>query len=33
VIVADRDGVTVVPLDDAAEVAKLAAAQIDELFR
>ncbi|HLX46059.1 MAG TPA: 4-carboxy-4-hydroxy-2-oxoadipate aldolase/oxaloacetate decarboxylase [Bryobacteraceae bacterium] len=28
VIVADRDGVTVVPLDDAAEVAKLAAAQI-----
>jgi regulator of RNase E activity RraA len=29
VIVADRDGVTVVPLDDAAEVAKLAVAQIE----
>jgi regulator of RNase E activity RraA len=29
VIVADRDGVTVVPLDDAVEVAKLAAAQIE----
>ncbi|HML17926.1 MAG TPA: hypothetical protein VK419_12925 [Bryobacteraceae bacterium] len=28
VIVADRDGVTVVPLDDAAEVAELAAAQV-----
>lgn len=29
VIVADRDGVTVIPLDDAAEVAKLAVAQIE----
>jgi len=29
VIIADRDGVTVVPLDDAAEVAKLAAAQVE----
>jgi 4-hydroxy-4-methyl-2-oxoglutarate aldolase len=29
VIVADRDGVTVVPLDDAAEVARLAAGQIE----
>jgi 4-hydroxy-4-methyl-2-oxoglutarate aldolase len=29
VIVADRDGITVVPLDDAAEVARLAAQQID----
>jgi len=29
VIVADRDGVTVVPLDDAAEVANLAAAQVE----
>ncbi len=29
VIVADRDGVTVVPLDDAPEVAKLAAAQME----
>ena len=29
VIVADRDGVTVVPLADAAEVARLACAQID----
>jgi regulator of RNase E activity RraA len=29
VIVADRDGVTVVPLEDAAEVATLAAAQIE----
>ena len=29
VIVADRDGVTVVPLDDAAEVARLAQAQIE----
>jgi regulator of RNase E activity RraA len=28
-IVADRDGVTVVPLDDAPEVAKLAAAQVE----
>jgi regulator of RNase E activity RraA len=28
IIIADRDGVTVVPLDDAAEVADLAAAQI-----
>src|SRR5579863_7261440 len=28
IIVADRDGVTVVPLEDAAEVAKLARAQI-----
>jgi len=28
VIIADRDGVTVVPLDDAAEVAKLAAEQV-----
>ncbi|MFZ0819134.1 MAG: 4-carboxy-4-hydroxy-2-oxoadipate aldolase/oxaloacetate decarboxylase [Candidatus Acidiferrales bacterium] len=28
IIVADRDGVAVVPLDDAAEVAKLVAAQI-----
>src|SRR5215831_11274174 len=28
VIIADRDGVTVVPLDDAAEVARLAAQQI-----
>jgi len=28
VIVADRDGITVVPLDDAAEVAKLAAGQV-----
>ena len=29
VIIADRDGITVVPLDDAAEVAKLAAVQIE----
>lgn len=29
VILADRDGVTVVPLEDAEEVAKLAAAQIE----
>jgi regulator of RNase E activity RraA len=29
VILADRDGVTVVPLDDAAEVAKLAMGQVD----
>jgi len=29
IIVADRDGVTVVPLDDAPEVARLAAAQIE----
>lgn len=29
IIVADRDGVTVVPLDDASEVARLAAAQVD----
>ena len=29
VIIADRDGVTVVPLDDAAEVAELAAAQVE----
>jgi regulator of RNase E activity RraA len=29
VIIADRDGVTVVPLDDAAEAARLAAAQVD----
>jgi regulator of RNase E activity RraA len=29
IIVADRDGVAVVPLDDAAEVAKLVAAQIE----
>jgi 4-hydroxy-4-methyl-2-oxoglutarate aldolase len=29
VIVADRDGVTVVPLDDAAEVANLASAQVE----
>ncbi|HYL73064.1 MAG TPA: 4-carboxy-4-hydroxy-2-oxoadipate aldolase/oxaloacetate decarboxylase [Bryobacteraceae bacterium] len=29
VIVADRDGVTVVPLDDAAEVAALAVAQVE----
>jgi 4-hydroxy-4-methyl-2-oxoglutarate aldolase len=29
VIIADRDGVTVVPLDDAPEVARLAAAQIE----
>jgi len=29
VILADRDGVTVVPLEDAPEVAKLAAAQIE----
>jgi regulator of RNase E activity RraA len=29
VIIADRDGVTVVPLDDAAEVAQLAAAQVE----
>lgn len=28
IIIADRDGVTVVPLDDAEEVAKLAAAQV-----
>lgn len=29
IIVADRDGVTVVPLDDASEVAQLAAAQVE----
>ena len=29
IIIADRDGVTVVPLEDAAEVAKLAAAQVE----
>jgi regulator of RNase E activity RraA len=29
VIVADRDGVTVVPLDDASEVANLAATQVE----
>jgi regulator of RNase E activity RraA len=29
IIVADRDGVTVIPLDDAAEVARLAAGQIE----
>ncbi|MDR3703930.1 MAG: hypothetical protein P4L56_30055 [Candidatus Sulfopaludibacter sp.] len=29
IIVADRDGVTVVPLDDAAEVAALAGAQVE----
>jgi 4-hydroxy-4-methyl-2-oxoglutarate aldolase len=29
IIIADRDGVTVVPLDDASEVAKLSAAQIE----
>ena len=29
IIIADRDGVTVVPFEDAAEVSKLAAAQID----
>lgn len=29
VVIADRDGVTVVPLDDAAEVARLAAQQIE----
>jgi regulator of RNase E activity RraA len=29
IIIADRDGVTVVPLDDAAEVAKLVAGQIE----
>lgn len=29
VIIADRDGVTVVPVDDAAEVARLAAAQME----
>jgi regulator of RNase E activity RraA len=29
VIIADRDGVTVVPLDDAAEVARLAAQQME----
>jgi regulator of RNase E activity RraA len=29
VIVADRDGITVVPLDDAAEVARLAAQQME----
>ncbi|HEV2687239.1 MAG TPA: hypothetical protein VGV35_01755 [Bryobacteraceae bacterium] len=29
VIIADRDGITVVPLDDAAEVAALAAAQVE----
>ena len=29
IIIADRDGVTVIPLDDAAEAAKLAAAQVE----
>jgi len=29
IIIADRDGVAVVPLDDASEVAKLAAAQVE----
>lgn len=29
IIIADADGVTVVPLEDAAEVAKLAAAQVE----
>ena len=29
IIIADRDGVTVVPLDDAAEVARLALAQVE----
>jgi len=29
IIIADRDGVTVVPLEDAAEVANLAAAQVE----
>jgi regulator of RNase E activity RraA len=29
VIIADRDGVTVIPLDDATEVARLAVAQIE----
>jgi len=29
IIIADRDGVTVVPLDDAAEVANLAAAKVE----
>jgi regulator of RNase E activity RraA len=29
IIIADRDGVAVVPLEDAAEVAKLAAAQVE----
>ncbi|HUA59852.1 MAG TPA: RraA family protein [Verrucomicrobiae bacterium] len=29
IIIADRDGVTVVPLDDAAEVARLSAAQVE----
>jgi regulator of RNase E activity RraA len=29
IVIADRDGVTVVPLDDAPEVAELAAAQIE----
>lgn len=33
VIIADRDGVTVVPLDDAPEVAKLAQAQIEREHR
>ena len=30
IIVADRDGVTVVPLEDAAEVAKLAAVKVEQ---
>ena len=29
IVIADRDGVTIVPLEDAAELAKLAAAQIE----
>jgi regulator of RNase E activity RraA len=29
ILIADRDGVTVVPLDDASEVARLAAAQVE----
>jgi regulator of RNase E activity RraA len=29
IIIADRDGVTVVPLDDAAEIAQLAVAQVE----
>ncbi len=33
IVVADRDGVTVVPLDDAAEVARLAAQQMEREAR